>query len=73
MGHTSCSENRFVLRLTHSFAPALFKPIVEIGLSLIVVACITGCIFCIGSKTIGYGVESLVPPELPGHRVLEPL
>ena len=73
MGHTSWLEYRFVLRLTHSFAPARFKPIVEIGRSCIVVAWITGCILCIGSKTIGHGVESMVPPELPAHRVFKQL
>ena len=73
MKHTSCSENGFVLRLNQAFAPALCKPIVKIGLGLIVGAWITGSISCIGSKTIGYKVESLLPPKLPGHRVLKPL
>ena len=54
-------------------SPALFKPIVEIGRSLTVVAWITGSIFGIGSKTIGHVVESMAPPELPAHRVLKQL
>ena len=73
MGLTSGLEKRFVLTLVMSGAPARLKPILKIGLSLIAVAVTTGGPLGIGSNTIGFKVESLVPTEPFAHRALEPL
>ena len=73
MGLTSGLEKRFVLTLIKSVAPARLKPILKIGLSLIAVALTTGGPLGIGSNTIGFKVESPVPPDPFAHRALEPL
>ena len=66
-------EKRFVLTLIKSVASAKLCQPWRIGLSLIAVAVTTGGPLGIGSNTIGFKVESLVPPDPFAHRALEPL